>query len=105
LEQILEEVVGKFTTILPGMEEEIRFEDEFTVLVRGNTFLRDINRRLDWDLPTENAKTVNGLIIEYLEDIPHANTCFKLGNYMIEIVQTRDTSVHVARIQDLSSGI
>jgi Mg2+/Co2+ transporter CorB len=102
LEQILEEVVGKFTTIVPGMDEGIRPEGDNSYLVRGNTFIRDINRRLDWDLPTKNAKTVNGLIIEYLEDIPHPSTCFKMGNYMIEIVQTRDTSVHVARLQDLS---
>ena len=103
LEQILEEVVGKFTTIVPGMDEGIRPESDNSYLVRGNTFIRDINRRLNWDLPTNNAKTVNGLIIEYLEDIPHPNTCFKMGNYMIEIVQTRDTSVHVARLQDLSA--
>jgi Mg2+/Co2+ transporter CorB len=103
LEQILEEVVGKFTTIVPGMDEGIRPESESSYLVRGNTFIRDINRRLNWDLPTNNAKTMNGLILEYLEDIPHANTCFKMGDYMIEIVQTRDTSVHVARLQDLSA--
>jgi Mg2+/Co2+ transporter CorB len=103
LEQILEEVVGKFTTIVPGMDDGIRPEGDNSYLVRGNTFIRDINRRLAWDLPTKNAKTVNGLIIEYLEDIPHPNTCFKMGNYMIEIVQTRDTSVHVARLQDLST--
>ncbi|MBT8113890.1 MAG: hypothetical protein KJP04_00820, partial [Arenicella sp.] len=71
-------------------------------LVRGNTFVRDINRQLGWKLPTDDAKTVNGLITEYLEDIPHANTCFKLDRYMIEIVQTRDTSVHVARLKELT---
>lgn len=101
LEQILEEVVGKFTNMVPGVDDEIRPESDNSYLVRGNTFLRDINRRLQWNLPTDTAKTVNGLIIEYLEDIPHANTCFKMDNYIIEIVQTRDTSVHVARLQKL----
>lgn len=102
LEQILEEVVGKFTTIVPGADDEIHPEEDGSYLVRGSTFLRDINRKLNWNLPTSTVKTVNGLIIEYLEDIPHANTCFKIGQYMIEIVQTRDTSVHVARIKELA---
>lgn len=102
LEQILEEVVGKFTTMVPGVDDDIQPETDGSYLVRGNTFLRDINRTLNWDLPTSTVKTVNGLIVEYLEDIPHANTCFKIGRYMIEIVQTRDTSVHVARIKDLA---
>jgi len=103
LEQILEEVVGEFTTIVPGMEVDINPQPDNSYLVRGSTFVRDINRQLGWDLPTDSAKTINGLIIEYLEDIPHANTCFKHGNYMIEIVQTRDASVHVAKLQDLSN--
>ncbi len=101
LEQILEEVVGKFTTIVPGMEEEIRPEPDGSYLVRGNTYLRDINRRLNWQLPTDDAKTINGLITEYLEDIPQSNTCFRIDNYMIEIVQTRESAVHIARLQEL----
>jgi len=88
--------------VVPGIDGEIRPESDNSYLVRGNTFLRDINRRLNWNLPTSTVKTLNGLIIEYLEDIPHANTCFKIDDYMIEIVQTRDTSVHVARLKDLS---
>ena len=102
LEQILEEVVGEFTSIVPGLDDEIRAQNDNSYLVRGNTYIRDINRQLNWNLPTENAKTVNGLILDYLEDIPVANTCFKLGVYMIEILQTRDASVHVAKLQDFS---
>jgi Mg2+/Co2+ transporter CorB len=102
LEQILEEVVGEFTNAIPGLDAEIQPQPDNSYLVRGNTYLRDINRQLNWSLPTNTAKTVNGLIIEHLEDIPHANTCFKLGDYMVEIVQTRDASVHVAKLQDLS---
>lgn len=101
LEQILEEVVGKFTTIVPGFDEEIRPEADNSYLVRGNIYLRDINRRLDWKLPTHNVKTLNGLITEYLEDIPQPNTCFKIDQYMIEIVQTRESAVHIARLQEL----
>ena len=98
LELILEEVVGEFTSIAPALDDDIDKEEEGSYLVRGSTNIRDINRKLDWNLPTENAKTINGLITEQLEAIPEAATCFKLGEYIIEIVQTRDTSVRVARI-------
>ena len=102
LEQILEEVVGEFTTIVPGIDDDIRADKENTYLVRGNTYLRDINRKLNWNLPTANAKTLNGLITDYLEDIPYANTSIKIDSYVIEILQTRDTAIHVARISELS---
>lgn len=102
LEQILEEVVGEFTTMVPGIDDEISQESDGSYLVRGNTYLRDINRKLGWALPIDKSKTVNGLIIEFLEDIPEANTCFKVDDYMFEIVQTRDTSVHIARLQLLA---
>ena len=102
LELILEEVVGDFTTIVPGMDDEISKESDGSYLVRGNAYLRDINRQLQWTLPTDRAKTVNGLIIDQLEDIPEAATCFKTGDYTVEIVQTRDTSVHVARLKKLN---
>lgn len=101
LEQILEEVVGKFTSIAPGIDKDITFEVNGSYLVKGDTYLRDINRRLNWTLPTANAKTINGLITEVLEDIPHPNTCFKINNYTIEIVQTRESAVHIARLQEL----
>lgn len=102
LEQILEEVVGEFTTLVPGMDADIRPEEDGSFIVRGSTYVRDINRKLDWDLPTDSAKTLNGLITGYLEDIPQANTCFRVDKYMIEIVQTRDTAVHIARLKELS---
>jgi len=102
LEMILEEVVGDFTTAVPGLDDEITKETEGSYLVRGNAYLRDINRQLGWQLPVDTSKTVNGLITEQLEDIPQAATCFKLGHYTVEIVQTRGTSVHVARLKQLS---
>lgn len=104
LELILEEVVGEFTSSVPGLDDDITPEKDGSYLVRGNAYLRDINRQLQWSLPTENAKTVNGLIIDHLEDIPDAATCFRIGDYTIEIVQSRDTSVYVARLMNLNQG-
>jgi Mg2+/Co2+ transporter CorB len=105
LEQILEEVVGKFTTMVPGVDDEIKPQADGSYLVRGNAYLRDVNRHLDWQLPTDDAKTINGLITEYLEDIPQPNTCFRLGQTMIEIVQTRDSVVQVARLKLLPDSV
>ncbi len=98
LELILEEVVGEFTSIAPALDDDIDEERDGSFLVRGSTNIRDINRKLNWELPTNKSKTINGLITEQLEDIPEAATCFKVAEYVVEIVQTRDTSVHVARI-------
>lgn len=104
LELILEEVVGDFTSSLPGLDDEITREKDGSYLVRGNAYLRDINRQLDWQLPTDRAKTINGLIIDHLEDIPEAATCFRIDDYTVEIVQSRDTSVHVARLMNLNQA-
>ncbi len=101
LEQILEEVVGKFTSLTPHNNLDIIAEIDGSYMVRGSTYLRDINRELGWQLPLQGAKTLNGLITEVLEAIPQPSTCFKVGDYVIEIVQTRDTSVHVARLKKL----
>ena len=101
LELILEEVVGEFTTMIPGIDDDITLADDGGYLVSGNTNIRDINRKLGWNLPTENAKTINGLILDELENIPEASTCFKFNNYVIDTVQTRDTSVYVAKISKL----
>ena len=95
----MEEVVGEFTSIAPVLDDDIAEEDDGSYLVRGSTNIRDINRKLDWSLPTAEAKTINGLITEHLEDIPVATTCFKIDSYVIEIMQTRDTSVHVAKLK------
>ena len=87
---------------MPGLNEEIIDEKDGQFLVRGTTHLRDINRQLQWQLPLDGAKTINGLILEYLEEIPQSATCFKIGRYVIEIVQVRDTAVHTARIKALA---
>ena len=98
LEQILEEVVGKFTNMTPHNSSEIIEQEDGSYLVGGTCYIRDINRELGWELPTDQAKTLNGLITEALEEIPQASTCFMLNGYVFEIVQTRGTSVHVAKL-------
>jgi Mg2+/Co2+ transporter CorB len=101
LEEILEEIVGDFTT--PGMTlaEEIQPQTDGSFLVHGSVTLRDLNRRLDWDLPTNGPKTLNGLITEYLENLPETGTSLRLNGYQVDVVRTRGTSVQLARIRHM----
>ncbi|HEX7043993.1 MAG TPA: HlyC/CorC family transporter [Burkholderiales bacterium] len=100
LDEILEEIVGDFTTRALGRAtDEVHPEADGSYLVRGSMNLRDLNRRLHWELPTEESRTLNGLILEYLEDIPEPGTTLRINGYMIEIMRTRGTAVEVARIR------
>jgi len=98
LEDILEEIVGEFTTDPADNDDEIVKESEKTWLVNGTANIRDMNRALDSDLPTEGPKTLNGLVLEYLEMIPESGTCLKIGAYPIEIIETKENRVQLARI-------
>jgi len=101
LEEILEEIVGDFTT--PGMSlaEEIQPQVDGSFLVHGSVTLRDLNRRLDWDLPVTGPKTLNGLITEYLENLPESGTSLMLDGYQVDVLRTRGTSVQLARVRHM----
>ena len=98
LEDILEEIVGEFTTDPSATSKDIHQQEDGTYLVDGSTSVRDLNKVLEWDLPTEGPKTLNGLIIEYLEHIPDPGTSMLLGGYPIEIVQTSQNAVKTVHI-------
>jgi len=98
LENILEEIVGDFTTQSPVQSGKFVRQEDGSLLVEGNTPLRDLNRKLNTDFPLNEAKTLNGLILEYLQDIPEAGTSLKIADYPIEIIQTQDRMVKVARL-------
>lgn len=99
LDEILEEIVGDFTTHALGRIEDVHPQDDGSYLVKGTVSLRDLNRRLDWDLPTTESRTLNGLIVEYLEDLPEPGTSLMLNGYLVEILRTRGTAVEIARIR------
>ena len=98
LEDILEEIVGKFTTVPAGDEDGITREGDGRYLVNGMTNIREMNRVMEWSLPTDGPKTLNGLIIEYLETIPSPGTCLKIEDYPMEIVASDDNRVQMARV-------
>ena len=99
LDMILEEIVGDFTTRALGQIEDVHPAPDGSFLVRGSVSLRDLNRRLGWELPTEASHTLNGLILEYLEDIPAPGTSLMVRGYAVEILRTRGTAIELARVR------
>jgi Mg2+/Co2+ transporter CorB len=97
LEDIIEEIIGKFTTSVPTAQALAWGEDGSTS-IDGATPVREVNRALGLDLPTEGPKTLNGLILEHLRDIPEADVSIKIGGVPLEIVHTQGRSVKTARI-------
>ncbi|MDP2961352.1 MAG: HlyC/CorC family transporter [Sulfurimicrobium sp.] len=98
LEDILEEIVGEFTTHAPAQGSSYRRQDDGSWLVDGSSQLRDLNRKLGLQFPLDGPKTLNGLILEHLEDIPEAGISLKISGVTLEIMQTQDRSVKGVRI-------
>lgn len=98
LEDIIEEFVGEFTTSIPGLGYSLIWEADGSAIVEGSRQLRDINRMLGLQFPLDGPKTLNGLILEYFQDIPEAGVSIKLTGIAVEILQTQDRSVVTARI-------
>jgi len=96
LEDILEEIVGEFTTDIATTSPDITRLDDGTFMINGSATIRTINRILDWNLPTDGPKTLNGLILEALEAIPEYPVGLKLFGYNIEIKQVKDNVVKAA---------
>jgi len=99
LEDILEEIVGDFTTTMtPTPSEEVTLQPDGSYLVDGSASIRDINKEMSWQLPTDGPKTLNGLIIEYLEDIPQNNLSVRIAGYPIEIVEVSNNRIKIVRV-------
>ncbi len=98
LEDLLEEVIGEFTTHPQSYARDVYPQEDGSFLVDGSANIREINRSFNFGLPTDGPKTFNGLILETLEDIPVTGTTFRLGNMTIEILQTHEQAVKTARI-------
>jgi Mg2+/Co2+ transporter CorB len=99
LEDILEEIIGEFTTDVSALSRDTHPQDDGSLLVDAGVTIRELNRLEGLDLPTDGPKTLNGLVLEYLENIPEAGTSLKLAGYPIEIVQTTGNAVKTVRIQ------
>jgi Mg2+/Co2+ transporter CorB len=98
LEDIIEEIVGKFTTSMPGATVEFAWDEDGVALVDGSHSLRELNRLLALDLPLEGPKTLSGLIIEHLQEIPEAGVCMRIAGVAMEIVQTQDRRIKIVKL-------
>ena len=101
LEDILEEIVGEFTTDFAANTPEVHPQPDGSYFIDGTALIRDINRALGWHLPTDGPRTMNGLILEHLEFIPETNLCIKLGDYLFETLQIKDNMIVNVKIQVL----
>ena len=100
LEDILEEIVGEFTTDPAAMmHKDVRRDADGSYIANASTTIRALNRSMRWNLPTDGPKTLNGLIVEFLETIPEPGTTLKLADYMLEVLQTGDNAIKTVRIR------
>lgn len=104
LEDILEEIVGEFTSAPATLHKGVHQEPDGSYVVNGAVNARVLNRMLGWNLPTDGPRTLNGLILEYLETIPEPGTQLTLGELQVEILQTAENSVKTARIRPLAEA-
>lgn len=98
LEDILEEVIGEFTTHAPTQASTCKREADGSIIAEGSALLRDLNRKLGLQLPLDGPKTLNGLILEYFQDIPEAGTGLKIENCRMEVLQTNNQGVKTVKI-------
>ncbi|OEE01137.1 magnesium/cobalt efflux protein [Vibrio cyclitrophicus ZF270] len=99
LEDILEEIVGEFTTsITPSLSEEITPQSDGSFLIEGSANIRDINKGLQWARPTDGPRTLNGLILEHLEDIPESHLSVQVASHPMEIVELEENRIKLVRV-------
>ena len=97
-EDILEEIIGEFTTHSPLQTARFRRMEDGSIIVEGGSLLRELNRKLGYRFPLDGPKTLNGLILEHLQDIPEPGTSLKLAGYPLEVLQTQDRVIRSVRL-------
>ena len=100
IDDILEEIVGEFTTDpATMMHNDVHAEDDGSFVANASATIRAINRSMRWNLPMDGPKTLNGLILEFLETIPEPGTTLKLADYTLEVLQTGESAIKTVRIR------
>jgi len=104
VEDILEEIVGDFTTSMsPSLAEEVDRQSDGSVLIDGSANVREINKAFNWELPAEGPRTINGVLLEILEDIPLIGTEVHIGHYNIEILDVQDNMIKQVKVRVLAA--
>jgi Mg2+/Co2+ transporter CorB len=99
LEDLLEEIVGEFTSDKGSMHKDVHRERGDSFIVNASASVRTLNRKMGWSLPTSGPRTLNGLILEYLETIPEPGTSLRVNDYSIDVLQTGDNAVKTVRLR------
>ena len=105
LEDILEEIVGDFSKKDSLRSPDIHPQEDGTQVIDGAAYIREVNKALDWHLPCDGPKTLNGLITEALESIPESAVCLKIGPYRLEILQSSENRVKTVRAWKASTKV
>ncbi|MGO2321160.1 HlyC/CorC family transporter [Vibrio casei] len=99
LEDILEDIVGEFTTSMsPSLADEITPQSDGSYLIEGSANVRDINKGLNWKLPTDGPRTLNGLILEHLEDIPESYLSIEIANHKMELIEIAENKIKLVKV-------
>ena len=99
IEDIFKEIAGKFGSDRIELEKEFTKLKDGSILTDGNSRIRDLNNYLSWSIPEESSKTINGLITEYLDQIPQASLCIEIQNYRFEVLEIDENSISKIKIQ------
>ena len=99
IEDIFKEIAGKFGSDKVELEKEFIKLKDGSILTDGNSRIRDLNNYLDWSIPEDSSKTINGLVTEYLDQIPQANLCIEVQNYRFEVLEIDENSISKIKIQ------
>jgi Mg2+/Co2+ transporter CorB len=102
LEDLLEEIVGEFTSETSSLHKDVHREKSGTFIVNASASVRTLNRKMGWSLPASGPRTLNGLIVEYLETIPDPGTSMRIGDYAIDVLQTGENAVKTVRLKPLT---
>ena len=103
LEDLLEEIVGEFTSDTTSLHKDVHREKGGSFVVNAAASVRTLNRKMGWSLPTTGPRTLNGLIVEYLETIPDAGTSLRINDYSLDILQTGDNAVKTVRLKPIAA--
>ncbi|MBN6711599.1 HlyC/CorC family transporter [Haemophilus haemoglobinophilus] len=100
LEDILEEIVGEFTTsTAPSIDEEVMQQSDGSIIIEGSANLRDLNKLFNWNLDTEDARTFNGLILEHLEEIPDEGKECEINGLKITVLEVADNMIKQVKVE------
>jgi Mg2+/Co2+ transporter CorB len=102
LEDLLEEIVGEFTSDTSSLHKDVHKEKGGSFIVNAAASVRTLNRKMGWSLPTSGPRTLNGLIVEYLETIPEAGTSLRINDYAIDVLQTGENAVKTVRLKQIA---